>query len=66
MNLNQDATYTDAFTGETLNLRFDEVLRVVVSRLDGDVVRQEFYVRRDHFLEALDPQVPLGEVFDNE
>lgn len=57
--------YMDAFRGDTLDPTSDEILRVVVSGLEDPVPRQELFVRRDRFIAALDPGIPLGDVLED-
>jgi hypothetical protein len=62
----EPATYMDALSGETLDPETEDVLRLIVSNLNGGPARQEFYVRRDRLAAALHLEVPLGEVFESE
>ncbi len=61
-----ELSYTDAFCGETLDPASDDVLRIVASNMSGGSARQEFYVHRECFQQALHAQIPLGEVFEGE
>lgn len=61
----ESLSFTDAFCGETINPARDVVLRVTVSRMGGGDARQEFYVHRHCFVQALVDEIPLGEVFED-